>query len=120
MEHLSLSVSDFKQLGHDALILPTVEGAGLEVFLTLDFHYLSDCPAFRAVFIQIADEVLLLALQILQTAHKAVLRSVTLAGSASSLAEALKGENRLLGLPYAKMLVVSKDNMIDDFLPDLL
>lgn len=120
MQNLPFSISDFKQLGHDALILPTVESAGLEVLLALDLHYLSDGSALRTVFIQIADEMLLLALQVLQTSHKSVISSVALASSANGPAETLKCDGRLFVLPDAKVLIVRQYNVINDFLSDLL
>ena len=68
MEHLSLSLPDLQQLGHDALVLPTIERAGHVMPLALDLDYLGDCPALGAVLIHVADQVLLLALQVFQAA----------------------------------------------------
>lgn len=66
MEHLPLSLPDLQQLGYDALVLPAVEGTGHVMPLALDLYDLGDCLALGAVFIHVADQVLLLALQVFQ------------------------------------------------------
>lgn len=87
--------------------------------LALDLDYFGDCPALGAVLIHVADQVLLLALQVFQAADQPIVGSVTLASSTDCPAEALQCLGRFLVLPHAEVLVMRKDDIIYDFLPDL-